>query len=409
VSSLPSPAERIEREVPSAEVLEAAPDAMLVVDVAGTIIYVNGEAENLFGYARDELLGRSIEVLMPEARRASHAEKRRAYAAAPEPRPMGVALNIEGRRKDGAVFPADVKLSPLRTASGLMVTAAIRDITERKRAEEQLVTYARHLEELKACVERKNLELEQKNAELVRLNEEKNSFVGMAAHDLRNPLCVILGYSDFLLIMRSSELAEEDAEIIEQIRSSSHFMLSLINDLLNISTIESGKLTLDRTLVDLGELTVANVRCNTVLAARKGMRLMCEVDRDLPRVLVDAHRVEQVLSNLISNAVQYSFPETSIEIAVRQQPGEVVISVTDHGQGIAPRDVGKLFKPFGRATSVSTGGETSTGLGLAIARRIVEGHGGRIWVESELGKGSTFFVAFPVEAASASPAAAGIS
>lgn len=248
-------------------------------------------------------------------------------------------------------------------------------------------------------------ELEQKNAELVRLNEEKNGFVGMAAHDLRNPLGVILGYSDFLLIMRRSELAEEDAEIVEEIKKSSQFMLSLINDLLSISTIEAGKLTLERTSTDLAELTVANVRRNTVLAARKGMGLVCAVDRDLPRVLVDVQKVEQVLSNLIGNAVQYSFPESSIEIAVHHQRGEVILSVTDHGQGIAPEDMGKLFKPFGRATSVSTGGEKSTGLGLAIARRIVEGHGGRIWVESEIGEGSTFFVAFPVETAPATPAA----
>jgi two-component system sensor histidine kinase/response regulator len=248
-------------------------------------------------------------------------------------------------------------------------------------------------------------ELEQKNAELVRLNEEKNGFVGMAAHDLRNPLGVILGYSVFLLIMRRSELADEDAEIVEEIKNSSQFMLSLINDLLSISTIEAGKLTLERTSTDLAELTVANVRRNAVLAARKGMRLACTADRDLPRVLVDAQKVEQVLSNLIGNAVQYSFPESSIEVAVRHQRGEVILSVTDHGQGLAPGDIGKLFKPFGRATSVSTGGEKSTGLGLAIARRIVEGHGGRIWVESEIGKGSTFFVAFPVEAVSAPPAA----
>lgn len=240
-------------------------------------------------------------------------------------------------------------------------------------------------------------ELEEKNAALLRLNEEKNGFIGMAAHDLRNPLGVILGYSDYLLIMRRDHIAEEDVEIIEQIGKSSRFMLSLINDLLNISTIESGRLTLDRSSTDLAELTAAIVRRSVVLAARKGTRLVCAADRDLPLVHVDPQKVEQVLSNLIANAVQYSYPESSIEIAVQRQRSEVVLSVKDHGQGIARGEMCKLFKPFGRTTSVGTDGEKSTGLGLAIARRIVEGHGGRIWVESELGEGSTFFVAFPVE------------
>jgi two-component system sensor histidine kinase/response regulator len=239
-------------------------------------------------------------------------------------------------------------------------------------------------------------ELEEKNAALRRLNEEKNGFIGMAAHDLRNPLGVILSYSDYLLIMRRDHIAEEDVEIIEQIRNSSRFMLSLINDLLNISTIESGKLTLDRSSTDLAELAASSVRRSAVLAARKGMRLVCTAERDLPLVHVDPQKIEQVLSNLIGNAVQYAYPESSIEIAVQRQLGEVVLSVKDHGQGIAPGEMGKLFKPFGRTTAVSTGGEKSTGLGLAIAQRIVEGHGGKIWVESELGEGSTFFVAFPV-------------
>jgi two-component system, sensor histidine kinase and response regulator len=276
------------------------------------------------------------------------------------------------------------------------------------RPEREFMRYTEALEQKNRELTEMKRELEEKNAALLRLNEEKNGFIGMAAHDLRNPLGVILGYSDFLLIMRRDEIPEEDVEIIEQIQKSSRFMLSLINDLLNISTIESGRLTLDRASTDLAELTAESVRRSAVLAARKGMRLVCAAERDLPLVNVDAQKVEQVLSNLISNAVQYSYPESSIEIAVRTRPGEVVLSVEDHGQGIAPGDMGKLFKPFGRATSVSTGGEKSTGLGLAIVRRIVEGHGGRIWVESEIGKGSTFFVAFPVEAGGRAPAETGI-
>jgi signal transduction histidine kinase len=252
--------------------------------------------------------------------------------------------------------------------------------------------------------------LAQKNAELLRLNEEKNGFVGMAAHDLRNPLGVILGYSDFLLMTHRRTMKKSDLEIIGKIKSSSKFMLSLIDDLLDISTIESGKLTLDRRSSDLAQLVESNVGLNTVLASQKGMTLTCESDPDVPRADVDARQVEQVLNNLISNAIHYSPPGTAIRVQVRLRGAaeaargdpeggeEVLISVADQGPGIAPEDIKNLFRPFGRAKSVSTGGERSTGLGLAIARRIIEGHGGRIWVESELHRGSTFFVALRVGA-----------
>ncbi|WP_437979127.1 hybrid sensor histidine kinase/response regulator [Sorangium sp. So ce295] len=241
-------------------------------------------------------------------------------------------------------------------------------------------------------------ELAQKNAELQRLNEEKNAFVGIAAHDLRNPLGVIMGYSDFLLFTQRQRMNKEELEIVDKIRSSSRFMLSLLNDLLEISTIESGKLNLDKRSADLVQLVEANVGLNTVLASRKNMELRFEGPSEVQRVEVDTLKVEQVLNNLISNAIHYSPHGTVIRVIVRCEGAEVLIAVKDEGPGIAPEDVGNLFRPFGRASTMSTGGELSTGLGLAIARRIVEGHGGRIWVETELGRGATFFVSFPVPA-----------
>jgi signal transduction histidine kinase len=189
-----------------------------------------------------------------------------------------------------------------------------------------------------------------------------------------------------------------EIEIIDKIRSSSKFMLSLINDLLDISTIESGRLNLDKKSSDLVQLVEANVGLNMVLAGQKSMRIDLASDPDVPRVEVDPLKVEQVLNNLLSNAIHYAPQGTRIAVRVRHQGDEAIVSVQDEGRGIAPEDIGNLFRPFGRAKTLSTGGERSTGLGLAIARRIVEGHGGRIWVESELGRGSTFFVAFPVQA-----------
>ncbi|WP_437592444.1 ATP-binding protein [Sorangium sp. So ce1000] len=287
----------------------------------------------------------------------------------------------------------------------------IRYAIEHKRTQLKLKQYADTLEESNRQLVQMHEELAAKNAELVRLNEEKNRFVGMAAHDLRNPLGVILGYSDFMLMSHrrgepSSLLKEGGVEIVNMIRSSSKFMLSLINDLLDVSMIELGKLNLDRKSTDIVQLVASNVALNLVLAGQKNMKLVVDSDEGVPRVDVDVHKLEQVLNNLISNAIHYSPPGTTIRVRVQGGRGakdacgtagaEVILSVKDEGPGIAAEDIGKLFRPFGRARTVSTGGERSTGLGLAIAQRIVEGHGGRIWVDSVVSKGATFFVALPV-------------
>lgn len=273
----------------------------------------------------------------------------------------------------------------------------IRYAINHKRSELLLKRNAQALAEKNRELLAMHEELEAKNGELLRLNHEKNRFLGMAAHDLRSPLGVILGYSDFLIAVRGPFMQQSDLDIIQKIRSSSHFMMQLLNELLDISTIESGQLHLSLRSTDMVEMVEANADLNRVLASRKGMRLDVVSGAAVPRADVDARKVEQVLNNLLSNAIHYAQPNTRIEVSVQAQGGEVVIAVKDEGPGIAPEDAEKLWKPFGRTKNVSTGGEKSTGLGLAIARRIVEAHGGRIWVESELGKGSTFFVAFRAE------------
>lgn len=294
-----------------------------------------------------------------------------------------------------------------------LLERTIRYAIRHKASELALKRYAESLEKSNRELVQAHEELARKNAELLRVNEEKNGFLGMAAHDLRNPLGVIMGYSDFLLTMHRETMKKEEIEIIENIRSSSKFMRSLINDLLDISTIESGRLKLDTRSTDIVRVVEANVGLNVVLAAQKQMKLELEIVGLVPRVDVDVRKMEQVLNNLISNAIHYAPQGTSIRVRVSRVdpvagPAEVRISVDDEGPGITPEDVAKLFRPFGRARTVSTGGERSTGLGLAIARRIMEGHGGRIWVESEPGRGSTFFAAFPIagSAEGAAPAAA---
>jgi len=241
-------------------------------------------------------------------------------------------------------------------------------------------------------------ELARKNAELARLNELKNQFLGMAAHDLRNPLAAIMTYSEFIIEDLADGASSLNQEFIEIIHGSSMFMLGMINDLLDITTIESGRLDLSLECVDLAELIERNVTLNGVLAQRKQIELAFEAVDPLPELLLDRAKIEQVLNNLISNAIKYSHTDTHVHIRLAREGTAAQISVADQGQGIPASELGKLFQYFGRTSVQSTGGERSTGLGLAIARKIVEGHGGRIWVESEPGHGSTFYFTLPLDA-----------
>lgn len=236
-------------------------------------------------------------------------------------------------------------------------------------------------------------ELAKKNAELARLNEQKNQFLGIASHDLRNPLEVILTYSDFLLEDAAPVLAPEQIDFIHTIRSSSEMMLRLVEELLDVTRIEAGKLDLDLAQVDLGEAIEANVRRNRVLAAKKRIDIRLQRESGLPRLRLDAGKIEQVLDNLIGNAVKFSPPGSPVEVRVGRENGHVVISVEDHGPGIPADLLGKLFEPFTRGRVREAKG---AGLGLAIVKSIVAGHGGDIRVESEIGRGATFQVCLPL-------------
>jgi signal transduction histidine kinase len=239
-------------------------------------------------------------------------------------------------------------------------------------------------------------ELAKKNAELERLNQLKNQFLGMAAHDLRNPIGVIMLYSEFIQREMAGRMSVEENEFVAIIHQKSEFMLRLINDLLDISRIEAGRLDLDMQLSDLKSLIEHNVSLNRILASGKKVAIELNANCDLPRMMIDATKIEQVLDNLIGNAIKYSPPESTIQVDLSERPEQIVIAVHDQGVGIAPGDQEKLFRPFSRLAAQGTGGEKSTGLGLVICRRIIEGHHGKIWVESEPGKGSTFSIVLPI-------------
>lgn len=264
------------------------------------------------------------------------------------------------------------------------------------------VTKPFQAEEVRARVEthlkirRLQLELMKQNRQLVQLNAEKNRFLGMAAHDLRNPIAVIGGFCSLFLGSALGELTDQQREIIERIKNSSRFMNQLLEDLLDISQIEAGKLELRLAPVDLASLITDNVKLNRMFAEKKQIGLTFTAHCVPPPMSLDAPKIEQVLNNLISNAIKFSRPGTEITVELAEKDGQILLTVRDQGQGIEPQEIEKVFKPFEKTSTRSTAGEKSTGLGMAIVKKIVEGHRGKIWLASALGVGTTFYVALPL-------------
>ena len=221
-------------------------------------------------------------------------------------------------------------------------------------------------------------ELTRKNIELERLNALKNKFLGMAAHDLRNPIGVIMGFSDYLLEDPENKLSEDQTKMLHTIQHSSEFMLHLLEDLLDIAAIESGKLLLVLQKTDIQQLVMQNANLNRVLSAKKNIHIQIVTSGPILRVKIDVNKIEQVMNYLISNAIKYSMPGTFIQIHISVDNGFIIVAVTDQGQGIPHDEIEKLLKPFQRTSVRTTEGEKSSGLGLSILQDIVMGHGSNI-------------------------------
>lgn len=232
--------------------------------------------------------------------------------------------------------------------------------------------------------------------EVLRSNDQKDKFLGIAAHDLRNPLAVIKGYAELLRGGTLGEIAPAQKKPLEVIGQHCDKMLRLIHDLLDVSAIESGHLALVRRNIDLKAFLKENALDSALLAKGKSIAFVAEIPEDLPTIMMDPDRIDQVINNLVTNAIKFSKPGSRIVLRAACLKEAVVISVIDQGAGIPRSEIPKMFQYFGKTTVLPSAGEKSTGLGLAIVKRMVEAHGGKIGVESEPGKGSTFTFTLPL-------------
>ena len=265
-----------------------------------------------------------------------------------------------------------------------------REDLEMQNLQSQLMSMTSELSNL-------NRELFKKNHELARLNQLKNQFVGMAAHDLRSPLGHIATCSEFLMEELGNSMEEAQRTFLRVISDSSRFMLTMIDDILDISAIEAGRLELRLTKCKLPELIRSAAAFNTPIAEKEDIEIKLDLGGEPLELCIDDNKITQVLNNLLSNAIKYSPDQSVITVSLFTSNTDAVISVADQGPGISSEDIGLIFQPFQKAATRPRDGSKSTGLGLAIVRHIIHGHGGRVWVDSQLGEGSTFYFTVPLD------------
>ncbi len=354
------------------DLFEASPDAIVIVRRDGTIVLANKQAVALFGHPLEGLIGRPVEDLVPARFRARHPGNRTGYFQNPHARPMGMGLDLAGLRSDGTEFPAEISLAPMKSGKDTLVMAAVRDMTDRVRAEEA----------------------RRKTAE--EANRLKSEFLANMSHELRTPLNGIIGFADLMASGKVGPVSAEHREYLGDILVSGRHLLQLINDILDVAKIEAGRMEFHPEEVALGRLVGETCDAVRSLAADRKIDLAARVAPDIATVRCDPARLRQILYNFLSNALKFTAEGGRVRVRTAAEGADRFrLEVEDTGIGIKPEDVARLFGEFTQLDAGPARRQQGTGLGLALTKRLVEAQGGRVTVTSTPGRGSVFAAILP--------------
>ena len=340
--------------------VEACPSCIVLTDDDGTIMSINEEVERLFGYRRDELCAQPIEILLPERSRSKHAHQRTGFMAKPGARRLGTGRDFLGRRKDGSEFPIEVGLSPIPYHESIVVICCIVDISERKR-----------------------------------LEQLQDEFVSTVSHELRTPITSIAAALGLLTGGIVGDLPDPARHMLAIAHSNCHRLVRLINDILDIKKLEFGQMAFSIQRCDARLYLEKAIEANGAIADSCGVRIRYD---SLPRgifVLADPDRFIQVITNLLSNAIKFSRRDEEVIVTLEKRGDRVHIAVRDFGSGIPPEFKPRVFEKFAQANQTIKKKKGGNGLGLAIARQIVELMHGHIWFDDAAGGGTTFYFDLP--------------
>jgi protein-histidine pros-kinase len=361
--------------------IESAPSGMVMVDREGCIVLVNSQAEELFGYSREELIDQPVEMLVPERFRTEHPGYRVGFFAHPESRPMGAGRDLYGRRKDGTEFPIEIGLNPIETEDGVLALSAIVDITERKQLEQEL-----------------HLRLQ----ELATADRQKDEFLATLAHELRNPLAPIRNAVQVLKLPAADGKMRQRAH--EMIDRQLQHMVRLVDDLLDVSRIIIGRIELRKEHFDLESAVTRAVETAEPLIEAQGHHLIVQVPPEPVIVHADLIRLSQIISNLLTNAAKYTPKPDQIWLSAKREGTDAVLTVKDKGVGIAAHMLDRVFDLFVQSDALPPSSQGGLGIGLTLVKRLVELHDGTVTANSAgLGLGSEFTLRFPVDSEANAP------
>jgi PAS domain S-box-containing protein len=400
------------------EIFQGSAEGIIMVNREGTILLANPVSETMFGYAYGELIGKSLEALLPPRFRGTHTHLRKSFNEHPSPRRMGVGRDLMAVRQDGSEFPVEVSLSYKESKGDLLIMAFIIDITERKKAEEalksseeQLLLYAAELErKVQARTEalnrsvhelEKEVEVRKKAEEEARkalekereLNELKSKFVSIASHEFRTPLSTIMSSASLVSQYRQKGEMDKIDKHTARIKSNVNHLTAILNDFLSLGKLEEGRVEINPERINISEF-LKEIQEELKSSLKPGQTIIIYVPADHAPVVVDPRILRNILFNLISNAIKYSDENRNIYLTCTFRDDVLRLAVKDEGIGIPEDDKRHMFDRFFRASNAIN--IQGTGLGLNIVKRYIDLLKGKIEFDSEYGQGSTFTIEIPV-------------